>query len=54
MSCSIADDLPVHCAHDLIVPLADLAPNPRNPNRHPAKQVDLLAKIIAAQGWRAR
>jgi DNA modification methylase len=33
--------------------LAALTPNPRNPNTHPPKQIDLLASIIAAQGWRA-
>ena len=30
-----------------------LKPNPRNPNLHPAKQIDLLARIIEAQGWRS-
>ncbi|XWE61981.1 site-specific DNA-methyltransferase [Sporomusa sphaeroides] len=28
-------------------------PNPRNPNQHPPKQIELLAKIIKNQGWRA-
>src|SRR5690606_2134297 len=27
-------------------------PNPRNPNQHSDKQIDLLAKIIKHQGWR--
>lgn len=43
----------VHCAHDALVPTAELKANPRNPNKHPEKQIALLAKIIAAQGWRA-
>lgn len=43
----------VHCAHDALVPIAELKPNPRNPNRHPQRQIDLLAKIIREQGWRA-
>jgi hypothetical protein len=30
-----------------------LVPNPKNPNQHPEAQIDLLAKIIAAHGWRA-
>ena len=30
-----------------------LIPNPRNPNQHSDKQINLLAKIIKAQGWRA-
>jgi len=36
-----------------MIATADLKPNPRNPNKHPDKQIALLAKIIAAQGWRA-
>ena len=48
-----ADGIPIFCAFDALVPTEDITGNPRNPNRHPAKQVDLLAKIIAAQGWRA-
>ena len=32
--------------------LAELRPNPRNPNRHPDEQIKLLAKIIETQGWR--
>lgn len=42
----------IHCLHDAIVPLSDLKEHPRNPNRHTQKQSDLLAKIIAATGWR--
>ena len=33
--------------------LAELKPNPKNPNRHPENQIELLAKIIETQGWRA-
>lgn len=43
----------VWCAHDAMVPLDELKPNPRNPNRHPEEQLRLLAHIIEAQGWRA-
>lgn len=35
-----------------MVPVADLKPNPRNPNKHPAEQVRLLAKNIEHHGWR--
>ncbi len=42
----------VHCAHDKIVPLSKLKPHPGNPNKHPPEQIALLAKVIAAQGWR--
>ena len=48
----MAGDIPVFCAFDKIVPLEELKPNPKNPNRHPEDQVELLAKVIEAQGWR--
>ena len=48
-----AGDVPVYCAHDKIVPVADVKPNPKNPNQHPEEQIELLAKIIQTQGWRA-
>jgi len=44
---------PVHCAHTQIVRLDSLTPHPRNPNRHPKAQIELLAKIIVTTGWRA-
>jgi len=46
-------EIAVHCAHDRMVDIVELVPNPRNPNRHGDKQVALLAKIIRHQGWRA-
>jgi len=49
----VADGIQVYCAHDAVLPIEKCVPNPRNPNRHPDRQVDLLAKIIRAQGWRA-
>ena len=48
-----AGKVPVYCAHDKIVPLSDVKPNPKNPNQHPEEQIELLAKIITTQGWRA-
>ena len=48
-----ADGVPVFCAHDAIVPIKDLQPNPKNPNQHPPEQIKLLASIIRATGWRA-
>ena len=47
-----ADGVPVHCAHDLIVNVALLKPNPKNPNKHPDSQIQLLGKIIRSTGWR--
>ncbi len=50
---TLAGGIPVFCAFDELVPIEKLVGNPRNPNRHPQRQIDLLAKIIEAQGWRA-
>lgn len=47
-----AGSIPVYCSHDKIVPVEELKPNPKNPNRHPGDQVELLAKVIETQGWR--
>lgn len=49
----MAGEIPVFCAFDEIVDLAELRPNPKNPNQHPEEQIELLAKVIRAQGWRA-
>jgi 3'-phosphoadenosine 5'-phosphosulfate sulfotransferase (PAPS reductase)/FAD synthetase len=43
----------VRCAYDEMVSLEKIIPNPRNPNTHPKRQIELLAKIIDYQGWRA-
>lgn len=42
----------VRCAHDKLVPVDELIPHPRNPNKHPRKQIELLAKIMRQQGVR--
>jgi len=44
--------IPVYCAFDEAVAIKQLKPNPRNPNRHPKAQIDLLAKNIGGLGWR--
>lgn len=49
----IAEKIPVYCAFDEIVKIDDVKPNPKNPNQHPEEQIELLAKIIQTQGWRA-
>ena len=38
--------IPVHCAHTRLVDPNKLKPNPVNPNRHSAHQIQLLASII--------
>ena len=47
-----AGDIPVYCAHDAIIDAAGLIPNPKNPNKHPDEQVQLLGRIIRQAGWR--
>ena len=47
-----AGGVPVFCAHDAIVPIEKLVPNPKNPNNHPEEQIKLLGRIIKATGWR--
>lgn len=46
-------NIPVHCSFTELADIVTLVPNPRNPNQHPEKQIQLLAKIIKNQGWRA-
>jgi len=41
------------CAYDKIVEIHTIVPNPKNPNKHPEKQIDLLSKIIDHQGQRS-
>lgn len=46
-------DIKIHCSYTEVVDITTIVPNPRNPNQHPQKQIELLAKIIKNQGWRA-
>ena len=43
----------IKCAHDKIVDIDSLIANPRNPNKHPERQIEMLAKIIKHQGQRS-
>ena len=47
------DGVPVFCAHDAIVAVADVKPNPGNPNQHGEDQIIRLGSVIEANGWRA-
>ena len=44
--------IPIYCAHTRLADPNSLQPNPANPNRHSAHQIQLLASIIQEQGWR--
>ena len=45
-------EIPVYCSHDEIVDIMKVIPNPKNPNSHPERQIEILSQIILAQGWR--
>lgn len=45
-------ELKIHCSFDAEIPIAALKPHPRNPNKHPKRQIKLFAKILKAQGIR--
>jgi ParB-like chromosome segregation protein Spo0J len=47
-----AGGVPVFCGHDQVISLDALKPHPRNPNRHPERQLRLLGDIIKRNGWR--
>jgi len=49
----VIDGIAVMCSYDKLVDIVDVIPNPRNPKQHNEKQIELLARIIKSQGWRA-
>ena len=46
-------EIEIHCKHSKLEDIANLVPHPQNPNKHPDKQIALLAKIIRHSGWRS-
>lgn len=42
----------INCAHDAVVPIGDLVPHPKNPNKHPDKQIELFGILLGEHGWR--
>ncbi len=49
----VIGDIPVFCRYDELLEIDRLKPNPKNPNRHPDKQIRMLAEVIRGNGWRA-
>lgn len=45
-------DVKIMCSYDKLVDPAELIANPKNPNRHPEKQIEILGKLIKSQGFR--
>lgn len=48
----LASGFKVYCRYDAILHIGKIKPNPENPNKHPARQIEMLARIIREQGWR--
>lgn len=48
----MAGNIPVFCSHDEIVDIMKVIPNPKNPNTHGERQIEILSQVIKAQGWR--
>jgi hypothetical protein len=42
----------VKCSYQKMIPIGQLKPHPDNPNKHPERQVELIANIIKYTGWR--
>jgi hypothetical protein len=42
----------VNCSYQKMVPIEQLVEHPSNANKHPEKQIEMLAKIMNYQGWR--
>lgn len=47
------DGVALFCAFDHLADVTELVPNPRNPKRHPERQLEILARVIRHQGWRS-
>jgi hypothetical protein len=44
--------IPIHCAHHAVVSIHELKPHPKNPKKHPQKQLVVYAEAIRNAGWR--
>lgn len=42
----------IRCAHASVQAPSDLHPHPKNPNKHPPKQIEMFVSILGFQGWR--
>ena len=43
---ALANEIEVWCSFDELVSVDSLNPNPKNPNKHPDSQIELLSKNI--------
>ncbi len=49
---ALANGIEVWCSFDELANIETLKSNPKNPNKHPDSQIELLAKNIKYLGWR--
>jgi hypothetical protein len=49
----MTEPVPIRCLHSETWPIENFKEHPRNPNRHPPEQLDMLADVIRAAGWRS-
>lgn len=42
----------IYCAHDELIDIHELRPNPQNHKTHPVEQIEFLAGAILDHGWR--
>lgn len=45
-------EMKIYCEFQTLVDIENLKPHPKNPNRHPKDQIEMLAKILKERGWR--
>lgn len=45
-------EVKIMCTYTKLVPVQQLVEHPKNPNKHPEKQIEMLGKIMLAQGFR--
>lgn len=42
----------INCKHEKLIPIEAVIEHEKNPNTHPQRQIELLAKMMKYQGWR--
>jgi hypothetical protein len=47
-----ASGIAIFCAFTKIVPATQLIPHPKNPKKHPTKQLDRYERVVVGNGWR--
>lgn len=48
-----AVEISIKCAYTDLIPVGEVVPHPKNPNRHPPRQIALLARMMRRVGMRS-